>query len=53
MRTLAFSDKIEPCTLTTIREWLVKVRAIVINDGQHVSFPKAFVSLMAPFGSVL
>jgi hypothetical protein len=38
MRTLALPKEVEHCSLTTLRETLVKIGAKVVSHGRYVTF---------------
>ncbi len=45
MRTLALPKEVEHCSLTKLREKLVKIGAIVVIHGRYVTFQLAEVAV--------
>ncbi len=45
MRTLALPKEVEPWSLTTLREKLVKIGAKVVSHGRYVTFQLAEVAV--------
>ncbi len=45
MRTLALPKEVEHCSLTTLREKLVKIGAKVVRHGRYVTFQLAEVAI--------
>jgi len=45
MRTLAMPKTAEPCSLTSLREKLIKIGAKVISHGRYVTFQLAEVAV--------
>ncbi len=46
--TLALLQKVEHCSLTTLREKLVKIGAKVVSHGRYVTFQLAEVAVPRP-----
>ncbi len=54
MGTLALPEAIEPWSLTTLREKLVKIGAKVVSHGRYVTFQLAEVAVpRKPFRKIL
>ena len=45
MRTLAMPRAVEPWSLTSVREKLIKIGAKVVNHGRYVTFQMAEVAV--------
>ena len=54
MRTLAMPKAVEPWSLTSLREKLIKIGANVVSHGRYVTFPIAEIAVSRqPFHEIL
>ena len=54
LRTVALTDEVEHCSLTTLSEKLVKIGAKVVRHGRYVTFQLAEVAIPLPlFAKIL